>query len=76
MVERPCANPGCFCHTSDVTCSLWCGALDRPAGVRCLCRHDHCARPLARTPLWSAQLPARPTVRDTLERRPPLAETA
>src|SRR5262249_4067073 len=31
--ERPCANPACFCQTPDVTCSLWCGTLDRPAGV-------------------------------------------
>ncbi len=52
-VDRPCANPVCLCQTSDVTCSLWCGTLDRPAGVRCLCRHDTCARPLARTPLWT-----------------------
>ncbi len=52
--DRPCANPACRCQTSDVTCSLWCGALDRPAGVRCLCRHDTCVSPLARTPLWTA----------------------
>jgi hypothetical protein len=52
--DRPCANPVCLCQTSDVTCSLWCGALDRPAGVRCLCRHDHCVRPLAQTPMWAA----------------------
>jgi 1,4-alpha-glucan branching enzyme len=29
--DRPCANPACSCQTTDVTCSLWCGALDRPA---------------------------------------------
>jgi len=52
--DRPCANPVCLCETSDVTCSLWCGTLDRPAGVRCACRHDTCVRPLARTPLWPA----------------------
>lgn len=52
--QRPCANLACFCETSDVTCSLWCGALDRPADVRCHCRHDNCARPLARAPAWSA----------------------
>lgn len=53
--DRPCANPVCFCETSDVTCSLWCGTLDRPGGARCLCRHDTCVRPLARTPLWPAR---------------------
>ena len=52
-VNRPCANPVCLCQTSDVTCSLWCGTLDRPGGVRCLCRHDTCVRPLARTPAWT-----------------------
>jgi hypothetical protein len=52
--DRPCANPVCLCQTSDVTCSLWCGTLDRPADVRCLCRHDTCVRPLARTPHWPA----------------------
>jgi len=53
-IERPCANPACFCETPDVTCSLWCGALDRPGGVRCICRHDGCARPVARVPVWTA----------------------
>jgi hypothetical protein len=53
-MDRACANPACFCHTADPTCSLWCGTLDRPADVRCLCRHDGCARPLARTPVWTA----------------------
>jgi hypothetical protein len=53
-LDRPCANPTCSCSTGDVTCSLWCGALDRPAGARCACRHDDCARPLARASLWSA----------------------
>jgi hypothetical protein len=52
--ERPCANPVCSCRTPDVTCSLWCGTLDRPADVRCVCRHDTCARPLARVPVWTA----------------------
>lgn len=52
-LERPCANSACLCQTGDVTCSLWCGALDRPAGVRCLCRHDNCVRPLARTTSWT-----------------------
>jgi hypothetical protein len=52
--ERPCANPACSCRTPDVTCSLWCGALDRPAGVRCVCRHDTCARPMARVSVWHA----------------------
>ncbi len=52
-MDRPCANPACFCETADVTCSLWCGTLDRPSDARCLCRHDGCARPLARTPRWS-----------------------
>jgi hypothetical protein len=76
MAERPCANPACSCETSDVTCSLWCGALDRPAGIRCLCRHDHCARPLARaTAPWSTRLPA-PIVHEAIERRPPLGDTA
>jgi hypothetical protein len=59
-MDRPCANPACFCHTADVTCSLWCGTLDRPADVRCLCRHDGCARPLARTSAWSARVALEP----------------
>jgi hypothetical protein len=62
--ERPCANPACFCQTSDVTCSLWCGALDRPAGVRCVCRHEGCTRPGARVSAWSPG--ARRIVRDPL----------
>lgn len=60
--ERPCANPACSCETPDVTCSLWCGALDRPAGVRCVCRHDGCVRPMARVTVWTAG--TRPVVRD------------
>jgi hypothetical protein len=67
-LERPCANPGCHCQTGDVTCSLWCGALDRPAGVRCLCRHDNCVRPLARAPLWATPLVTREPIPG---RRPP-----
>ncbi len=39
---RLCANPVCFCETHHFTCSLWCGSLDVPAGVRCPCRHDEC----------------------------------
>ncbi|MGH7264180.1 MAG: hypothetical protein ACREMB_04895 [Candidatus Rokuibacteriota bacterium] len=54
-IDRPCANPACSCQTTDFTCSLWCGALDRPAGVRCVCRHDGCARPLARASGWTAR---------------------
>ena len=46
-VDRPCANPACHCTSPDVTCSLWCGAPDRPAGVPCICRHEVCTRPLA-----------------------------
>jgi hypothetical protein len=46
-----CTNPACFCQTPDGACSLWCGARDLPAGVRCLCRHEECTRPLARAPL-------------------------
>ena len=62
--ERPCANPACFCQTQDVTCSLWCGTLDRPAGVRCVCRHDGCARPMVRAPMWTAG--TRPVMADPL----------
>jgi hypothetical protein len=39
---RLCANPACFCETHHFTCSLWCGSLEVPAGVRCPCRHDEC----------------------------------
>jgi hypothetical protein len=71
-LERPCANPACSCRTPDVTCSLWCGALDRPAGVRCVCRHDTCARPLARASTRSAgarpvaATPLTPSARESL----------
>ncbi len=58
--ERPCANPACACRTADVTCSLWCAAVDRPADVRCVCRHDVCARPMARLASWTAAADARP----------------
>lgn len=46
--QRPCSNPACFCQTADAACSLWCGAPDLATGTRCLCRHEGCARPLAR----------------------------
>lgn len=46
--QRPCSNPGCFCQTPDATCSLWCAAPDLATSTRCLCRHEGCARPLAR----------------------------
>lgn len=45
----PCANPTCLCQATETTCSSWCAILDRPADARCQCRHDGCARPLART---------------------------
>ncbi len=67
-IERPCANPACFCQTPDGTCSLWCGALDRPAGVRCVCRHDGCVRPMVRVPLWTAG--TRPMMTDPLPAGP------
>ena len=67
-LERPCANPACFCQTPDGTCSLWCGALDRPADVRCICRHDGCVRPMVRVPLWTAG--ARPMTADPLAAPP------
>jgi hypothetical protein len=69
-LERPCANPACLCQTGDVTCSLWCGTLDRPAGVRCHCRHDSCVRPLARTPTWTPSLETHTPITGT--RRPGL----
>lgn len=70
-LERPCANPACSCQTPDVTCSLWCGALDRPSGVRCVCRHDTCARPVARASVRTAgarpvAAPLSPASRGTL----------
>jgi hypothetical protein len=46
--RRVCASPTCSCETTSVTCSLWCGSVDVPAGVRCLCRHDECLRHAAR----------------------------
>jgi hypothetical protein len=65
--ERPCVNPTCFCQTTDVTCSLWCGALDRPADARCVCRHDGCARPLARSTAWTVSgMRSRPVGLDPL----------
>lgn len=52
---RLCANPTCFCETVYFTCSLWCGSLDIPAGVRCLCRHDVCLHdPARRSPSFRA----------------------
>ena len=69
-LERACANPGCLCQTGDVTCSLWCGALDRPGGERCLCRHDGFVGPLARTPQWTGPLAAHEPIAAT--RRGPL----
>jgi hypothetical protein len=72
-LDRPCANPTCSCSTGDVTCSLWCGALDRPAGARCACRHDGCGRSLARAPLWPARADARTADAPLVARgRPPL----
>lgn len=46
--SRPCANPLCACETAEFTCSLWCGPLDVQQSTRCQCRHESCARPLAR----------------------------
>jgi hypothetical protein len=51
--RKVCASPTCLCETAYRTCSLWCGSVDIPAGVRCLCRHDAClghpARGLSRS---------------------------
>jgi hypothetical protein len=50
---RLCANPACLCETRHFTCSLWCGSLDVPAGVRCPCRHDECLHASVQRPTGS-----------------------
>ena len=41
-------NPLCVCETAEFTCALWCGPLDVRQSIRCQCRHESCATPLAR----------------------------